>query len=346
MAIDSTFIICARDATRAGKFGTEPGESRFLKVPAGQNYYDASHAITRNRWTRLVIAAADGEEDEITGTTGDILFFVHGYNNDMPTVLWRTRTLQQTLSAQGWKGLVVAFDWPSANQTLNYLEDRDDASQVALRLVDESLGILVGAQFPDDSTRQSCTINVHLLGHSTGAYVIMEAFAQAAKKGEYFKKPWRIAQVAFIGGDVSSASLSAESDWAKPLYDRIFRLTNYSNRYDKVLAVSNMKRLGTSPRAGRVGLPEDAPRKAVNVDCSDYFVTKDPKQSRFVGTFNHSWHVGDPEFALDLAMTLEGGIDREALTTRRTVAGEMVLVAGQQRPEFQEGWDEDRPVTS
>jgi hypothetical protein len=82
------------------------------------------------------------------------------------------------------------------------------------------------------------------------------------------------------------------------------------------------------------------------VDCSDYFVTKDPKQSRFVGTFNHSWHVGDPEFALDLAMTLEGGIDREALTTRRTVAGEMVLVAGQQRPEFQEGWDEDRPVTS
>ena len=252
--------------------------------------------------------------------------------------------MQDSLSAQGWRGLVVGFDWPSDNSTLNYLEDRYDASQVAQRLVDDALQIVVDAQFPTDPQVPSCTINVHLLGHSTGAFVIMEAFSNAAKKGTLFKKSWRIGQVAFIGGDVSSASLSASSDWAAPMYERIFRLTNYSNRLDKVLGVSNMKRLGTAPRAGRIGLPEDIPAKAVNVDCSEYFLTKDPKQSVFVGTFNHSWHIGDPEFALDLALTLEGEIDRQAIPTRRNDQGRLTLISGQRRPEFQEDWDEDRPV--
>ena len=105
-----------------------------------------------------------------------------------------------------------------------------------------------------------------------------------------------------------------------------------------------MKRLGTAPRAGRVGLPADIPSKAVNVDCSEYFSTKDPKQSTCTGTFNHSWHIGDPEFALDLALTLEGEIDRQVIPTRRNDHGQLTLIAKQRRPEYQEDWDEDRPV--
>ena len=152
-----------------------------------------------------------------------------------------------------------------------------------------------------------------------------------------------MAQIAFIGGDVSSSSLAADCDWAMPMYERSFRLTNYSNGYDKVLGVSNMKRLGTAPRAGRVGLPSGAPRKAVNIDCSSHFASKDPRQSTFTGTFNHSWHIGDETFALDLAMTLEGSIDRTVVPTRQMVDGKLVLIGGQGRPEFQDQWDEDRP---
>ena len=344
MAIKNTYLICTRAQDDAGTFIAEPGDTTFLKVAPAKNAYDPSDAISAERWRKAVIAAADGEEDAITGSTGDILFFVHGYNNDIPTVLWRTRTLQATLAAQGWTGLVVGFDWPSGNSTLNYLEDRSDAAQVAQQLIDDALQIVVDAQFPSDPKAKPCTVNVHLLGHSTGAYVIMEAFASAAKKGELFKKPWRMGQVALIGADVSSASLSSSSDWAAPLYARVLRVTNYSNHYDKVLAVSNMKRLGTAPRAGRVGLPDDCPGKAVNVDCSDYFLSKDPQQSNFVGTFNHSWHIGDPEFALDLALTLEGEIDRQAIPTRSNVQGSLRLIAGQARPQYQAHWDDDRPV--
>jgi esterase/lipase superfamily enzyme len=340
----NSFLVCTRAIDDSDQFTAEPGETTFLRVSSTKRSYSPADRISKDRWKKAVIAAADGDEDEVTGSTGDILFFVHGYNNDIPTVLWRTRTLQATLAANGWRGLVVGFDWPSDNSTLNYLEDRYDASQVSQRLIDDALQLLIDSQFPGDSDVSPCTINVHMLGHSTGSYVIMEAFANAAKKGGFFRKAWRIGQVVFIGGDVASTSITEASDWAGPMYERIFRLTNYSNGFDKVLGISNMKRLGTAPRAGRVGLPSNVPRKAVNVDCSEYFRSKDPNHSVFTGTFNHSWHIGDETFALDLALTLEGEIDRMVIPTRRNEDGRLVLVPGQERPEFQLGWDDDRPV--
>lgn len=336
----NTFIICTRDVDARGRFVAEPGDTRYLKVPRGLRQYDPSFEVkSAQRWRLAVRAAADGVEDEITGSSGDVLVFVHGYNNDMEAVTWRTETLQDTLTAQGWRGVVIAFDWPSDNSTLNYLEDRSDAAAVAERMVDDAVRLLVEARA---DTEHPCSLNIHLLGHSTGAYVIMEAFNQAKKQGDLYRADWRVAQVALIGGDVSSASFNAGSEWAAAMFERSTRLTNYSNRYDKVLSVSNAKRLGTSPRVGRVGLPSGAVPKAVNVDCSDYFLTKDPAASSFNGTFNHSWHIGDPVFALDLALTLEGGIDRHALPTRRKGDTGFLLQPGV-RPAFQPGWDADTP---
>ena len=148
--MDYTYLICSRDTDARGNFIAEPGETTFLRVPGSKSDYSASDAISESRWKKAVIAAATREQDPITKSTGDILLFVHGYNNDIPSVLWRTRTLQSTLAEQGWKGLVVGFDWPSDNSTLNYLEDRSDAAAVAQRLIDDTLGILIDAQFPQD----------------------------------------------------------------------------------------------------------------------------------------------------------------------------------------------------
>jgi esterase/lipase superfamily enzyme len=336
----SNFIICARDLDKKGRFVSEPGETRYLRVPQGLRVYDATFEVKhREKWRLAVRAAADGKEDDITGTTGDVLVFVHGYNNDMDAITWRTETLQATLREQGWRGLVIAFDWPSDNSTLNYIEDRSDASTVADRMVTDAIELLVEAQ---EDPKNPCKLNVHLLGHSTGAYVIMEAFAQATKKGNLFRSKWHVAQVALIGGDIAADSLRADSEWSKPMFDRTVRLTNYSNRYDKVLGVSNAKRLGTSPRVGRVGLPPSPHPKATNVDCTSYFETKNPKESLFNGTFNHSWHIGDPVFALDLAMTLEAEIDRVALPTREQSREGLSLKVGQ-RPTFQMAWDSESP---
>jgi pimeloyl-ACP methyl ester carboxylesterase len=345
MAAKADFIICARYQDKDGAYQPAPGPTRFLRVARTANDYSTAKVLKRDQWRTAVADAADGDEDEITGMTGDVLVFVHGYNNDIPIVLWRTRTLQDTLAKAGWKGLVVGFDWPSDNSTLNYHEDRWDASAVALGIVTDAIQLLVEAQDPAKNQGKACTINVHLLGHSTGAYVIMDAFAQAQKRGDLFKSDWRIGQVAFIGADVASSSLCDDSEWGRPMFGRIMRLTNYSNPYDKVLGVSNAKRLGTAPRAGRSGLPVPAAGKAINVDCGAYFLTKDPSTSVFQGTFNHSWHIGDPTFALDLAMTLEGSIDREAISTReKTPSGLRLRTETVSRPTYENRWDAKEPA--
>lgn len=325
------YVICAREV-KGAQFTAEPGPVTYLRVPRDEPRSRPAMQITQKRWVREVRDAADGLADEQINPDGDVLIFVHGYNNDIPIVMKRQRRLQDDLVSEGWRGLVVAFDWPSDNSTLNYLEDRQDAAAVASLMVSGGIRVIAEGQ-----TDEGCATNIHLLGHSTGAYAIMEACAQAQKEGDLFKGDWRLGQVAFIGGDIGSSSLGAGSDWAKPLYERIMRLTNYSNGCDTVLAVSNAKRLGTAPRVGRVGLPTEVPRKAVNVDCTSYFQTLDPAVSIFYGTFSHSWHIGNPLFARDLAMTMEGRMDRAAIPTRGLQDGRLIL-QDRSRPPFEDRW--------
>ncbi len=327
------YVITARRISN-GQFDTEPGPIRFLKVKQSALTFTPAAVVSSSRdWSAEVVGLADGDENPNSiSPSGDILVFVHGYNNDPPIILQRMRQLTADLRSEGWRGQVVAFDWPSANNVLNYLEDRSDAAEVAVELVSRCVKLIA------DGQAKNCKTNIHMLCHSTGAYVAMEAFVQAEKDGKLFKSDWRIGQVAFIGADVASASLSASDSWSTPMFRRIMRLTNYSNPNDSVLAVSNAKRLGVSPRAGRNGLPFDVNTKAINVDCGEYFVTLDPKKSTYFGDWTHSWHIGNRVFARDLAMSLEGAIDRFAIPTRRNDSGRLVLQKGA-RPKFMSDWE-------
>ncbi|WP_428561261.1 MAG: hypothetical protein ACP59X_18530 [Solidesulfovibrio sp. DCME] len=80
------------------------------------------------------------------------------------------------------------------------------------------------------------------------------------------------------------------------------------------------------------------------MDCSAYFETKDPDKSPDCGTFCHSWLIGDPVFALGLAMPLEGEIDRKVLPTREKTADGLKLKPDS-RPPYQNKWKTERPTT-
>ena len=303
-----TYVICTR-RVRKGNFESEPGATTYLRVPNDRDPHPDDR-IRRRAWFDEVRDRADGAADNRIDPAGDVLVFIHGYNNDQEIVMKRHRQLQADLWAEGFRGLVVSFDWPSHDATLNYLEDRWDASETAIELV-------TGCALPLAARQQSgCQTNVHLLGHSTGAYVVREAFYHARKKGVLHRADWKVSQVAFVGGDIASASLAENDSVSGALFGRSLRITNYSNRNDKVLKVSNAKRLGLRPRVGRVGTPDDAHPSVVNVDCSAYFESLDPDTQPCYGTFCHSWHIGNKLFARDFAHVLHGGIDRHSIPTR------------------------------
>ncbi len=307
------YIVTARARNHDGSFSDRPGGSTYLRIPKERATYTFADRVPFAQWTKEVIALSDPHKDDTGIERGDVLVFVHGYNNSMQDILTRHNRLCQDLPAFRFNGAVVSFDWPCNDVALAYLPDRLNAKITALQLVTDCIRPLASMQ-----AKGNCTLNVHLLAHSTGAFVIREAFDDADDREVIATVNWTVSQIALIAGDVSSASLSADDSEARSLYRHCVRLTNYSNGNDTVLQLSNVKRVGVSPRVGRVGLPVDAPQSAVNIDCSEYYeaVVAGRPESEILGNRTHSWHIGDPLFIEDLAMTLRGGLDRTAIKTR------------------------------
>lgn len=144
----SNLVLSVRNVVSNGngkEFGAEPGASRFLDVPDGETPHPERHRIRRAAFRDAVLErASNGTVERKTApnrreafTTGNVLVFVHGYNNRIDDIMERHNQLQAGLGAAGYEGAIVSFDWPCDDSTLNYLEDRRDAKATAFRLVDD-----------------------------------------------------------------------------------------------------------------------------------------------------------------------------------------------------------------
>ena len=300
------YIVCTR-AIKGGSFSSEPGPTRFLRVQ-DQRPPDPSHEISRTTFIAEVVGTPKAQKCE------DIVVFVHGYNVTQADLIARHRTIRAGLAKAGYKGEFLSFDWPAKGNAANYLEDRSDARRVALQLVDDCITTFAAL------VKKGCTINLHLLAHSTGGFIIREAFDDADDRDKIAKTNWSVSQICFVAADVASKDMADSSSSSNSLYRHCVRLTNYYNPYDSVLKLSNVKRIGVAPRAGRVGLPHDAPAKAVGVDCGARFLKTHPVTNPVVDPISHGWYFDDPVFLKDLTFTLAGDIDRNVIPTRVTTS--------------------------
>jgi pimeloyl-ACP methyl ester carboxylesterase len=315
-------------AVSGGAFSNDidVGGTRYLEVPDGETP-SPRHAVSMSQWTKDVIASFPKRPPRPNAApipTGDVAFLVHGYNNGVEDVDRAQHLVQGALAENGFPCQVICFDWPSGQTAIAYLRDLDHARLTAIRLVNAGVKLFVAALLKD------CNIRVHVLGHSMGAFVIREAFDHA-DDGATTQTNWTANQLVLFSGDVDAASFSANDPETESTYRHCYRLTNYFNGHDQILQISNVKRIGLEARVGRVGLPMDAPYKAVDVDCSDYFertygvqleANPDP-------VFTHSWYFTDPMFMKDLAITLRGAVDREKISTRGPGPGRTQILDGE-----------------
>ncbi len=306
----SDYMISLRNIEK-GKFGDEPGATYFLRIGNNVKNPAPGQKIKKSEWFKDVLTEAVSGKSELTGKDcGDILVFIHGYNNNQKLVLKRHRQLQKDLDKQGFRGVVISLDWPSDDRALNYLEDRSDAKQTAIRLVDDCIKPFAAMQTAD------CEINLHILAHSTGAYVVREAFDDADDRPRVAEENWTVSQILFIGADVSAKSMSGDNSKSSSIYRHCVRFTNYSNPFDSALKLSNIKRVGVAPRVGRIGLPEDVPHNAVNVNCGEYYDDNE-EAMKVDGNKSHSWYIGDMLFSKDMYQTICGDLDRHVIPTRK-----------------------------
>jgi pimeloyl-ACP methyl ester carboxylesterase len=260
-------------------------------------------------WVDAVMAGAAAPAFAVDmPRTGDILFLVHGFNVDHQSAKNFHDKCAKALKAAGWFGQVVSYDWPSDGLVFAYLSDRSNARAAASHLVTDAIALLERVQ------RRGCTLDVHVMAHSMGAFVVQQAFVWAYQD---VPSSWQVAQVLFASADVDHTVFSADNPSAKAFVEYAGRLTAYCNRYDKALLASNAKRLDLAPRMGRVGLPDDAPRMMCEVDCSDLFEKAYPDLGEMLSPVTtHCFYFDQDEFWRDVVLTLAGGIDRSVFPTR------------------------------
>ncbi|MEM6660138.1 MAG: alpha/beta hydrolase [Pseudomonadota bacterium] len=310
------FAFVARGKSGNG-FSNEPSASHFLAIPSQDNDMKLSHKISKSEWTKQVMAAAESGSPN-SNTDGDIVFYVHGFNNSQKEVLLRHRKIRKGLEANGFKGVVVSFDWPSADSALNYLEDREDAKLSAFRLVKDGVATFSALQRP------YCRIDLHILAHSMGCFVVREAFDDADDRARIASKSWAVSQIMLVAADLSVASLEPGNPKSSSLYRHCVRLTNYYNTLDDVLSISAVKRVGVAPRVGRNGMNKPLHEKAANLYCGQRF-----KTGGFEGGINtgHTFYFDDPVFLKDVFHTVSGRLDRDEIPTRGiTDKGNLALI--------------------
>jgi esterase/lipase superfamily enzyme len=302
------FIVTVRSVSGAS-FGGDLGKIRYLAVADEASQPAPSDEVSLKVWLSQIMATFTTGPN---GAEGDVVMFVHGFNEDAEDVVTKHQDIANGLASNDFPCTLISFDWPSEGTVFAYLEDAKTAKLTAVDFVTACVKPLLDRQTP------TCRVSVHAICHSMGAYVVREALDHA-DDGVKTSGDWTLNQLVLVAGDVEAEDFVAGNKNTDSMLLHCYRLTNYFNRYDAALQVSNAKRIGIAPRVGRVGLPPNAPQKTVNVDCSLRFqnfvaaegsdVVSDVEQS-------HGWYFSDPNFYADLAATLQGSNDRMVIAGR------------------------------
>jgi len=306
-----------REVRRDGTWGPDPDKIRWLRVPGRQSPTAKHEDKDGDAVINDIMASAGANEhrDAQNQPAGDLLVFVHGFNNSPEEVVTRHRKIKANLRTFGYKGEVLSFDWPCDQTATAYLDDRSRARETARLLVTDCISKFAARARLAGMTDEGCNLNIHILAHSMGTFVVREAFAQTSDFTSINNSPWLVNQAAFISGDISSDTMCETDRDARAIARRVMRLTNYYNPFDSVLSISNAKRLGTQPRAGRVGLPTERHRRFVDLRCGEHY---ESKYSKLDIGYSHSFWFDDATFYRDFAYNISGEIDRSYIPTRYT----------------------------
>lgn len=317
------FVITVRSVS-GNAFGGDLGKIRYLIVPDGAAPAP-NQAVSERAWLTAILATF--ETNGPAPSQGDAVFLIHGFNVDLTVAASWQDTIADGLARHGggYSPTLISFDWPSTGTAFAYLPDLDKAAKTAIDLVNAAVRPLLRAQAPN------CKVRVNALAHSMGAFVLRAALGHA-DDGDVTGADWMLGQLVMVSGDVEASAFASGDKDTQSMMGHAYRLTNYFNRYDEALLISNAKRAGVEDRVGRIGLPPGAPASTVNVDCSlRYEAIPDPDPLNPIKTaeFSHSWYFSDANFYRDLAQTFRGAVDRNVVAKRTAEAdGTLALAKG------------------
>ena len=229
------------------------------------------------------------------GSNRDVLVFVHGFNTGFDEARFR---LAQIVTDGGFNGVPVLFTWPSKGSLFGYGSDREAAT--ASRDAMEHL-LLDLAALPDVG-------RVHVLAHSMGAWLAMEALRETAIAG-HPDLDGHLGEVILAAPDIDQGVFRQQVERLGPnARVSVFAATN-----DRALGLSGF--LAERPRLGAVdpASPEGrAALEGLGVHVID--LTRDS-----VGVTGHATYASVPEVIRGIGAEI--GASRAEDRNRQAVLG-------------------------
>ncbi|MEL6287922.1 MAG: alpha/beta hydrolase [Pseudomonadota bacterium] len=241
------------------------------------------------------IAAANAALDGGGEDAGTAVVFVHGYNNDFESALFRTAQLAYDMR---FTGAPFMYSWPSAAGYTTYEYDQQSARQASDHL----------RAFIEIVARKTQAQKVHLVAHSMGNDVLMEALRELRFRYGT-QEELKLSQVILAAPDVDRDVFKRLARQIRGISDGV---TLYASANDRALQISRTYAGGIA-RAGDV--PEDGPVVLPGVDTIDVSET----QQAFLSA-NHNSFAEASELVKDISALVRTGVRPPARRTPSLVA--------------------------
>lgn len=293
------------------KFTNNPAQlTRYVKITDGPD--------GNGKWQGGIINQADWlSQVEADGDTDEVTIFVHGFNNGQFDVLRRFDKIKTGLRRNGYRGAMIAFDWPSEGNVLAYDNDRRNAKATARYLVAD--GIIPLAE-------RKLNRKINLIGHSMGAYLTLRALSDFDDSATSGSGSWGLNEILFVSGD-ADARWFGRGAWASLLLAyRSKRFTNYFSHLDGTLSLPAVIGNGMQKRVGRAGMPPVVHKNHVDIYSHEQFL-KDVAHKDQTPAYSHQWWFDNDKFYNDVALTLAGQDAHDMPTRRRMNTTDLALLS-------------------
>jgi esterase/lipase superfamily enzyme len=175
------------------------------------------------------------------GVNRDILVFVHGFNTTFADARWRAG---QIAADSHFGGVPILFTWPTRGELLGYASDKDSATASRDAL----------AELLQDVAKTPGVGHIHVLAHSMGCWVTMEALREIAIGGDHDLNG-HLGEIMLAAPDIDMDVFGKQMARVQPAKVTVFATAN-----DRALSLSSFI-ADTRPRVGGIN-PSDPKDKA------------------------------------------------------------------------------------
>jgi esterase/lipase superfamily enzyme len=226
------------------------------------------------------------------GVNRDILVFVHGFNTSFDDA--RSRAAQIVADAR-FGGVAVLFTWPSRAELFGYVSDKDSAtaSRDALQALLHDLGQTTGVG------------KIHVLAHSMGGWLTMEALRASAIAGDRTLSG-HLGDVILASPDIDMDVFASQMTRIRPANVTVFATPN-----DKALSLSSAL---ASSRQRLGGLDASKPEDRAEIEslgAKVVDITAYADADRFI---SHAVYADSPEVLNTIGATIAAPRPAEANT--------------------------------